>query len=130
LSKVLAKKGGVSERSQKHKEKLWTPQSFDPRLAAQQQEMTYLYTPIGLTNALPLPDEVKALAAEASEGVVAPLGAIELPPAASKVSVIAEGAGAASDLGPIDAAALTDSKQIPSNDHSFSAELKKQMGYY
>jgi hypothetical protein len=46
---------------------LWSPEKFDERIAAQQREATYLYEKLGMTVAMRLPEEVRAVSRCASE---------------------------------------------------------------
>jgi transposase InsO family protein len=52
-AKLLANKDTTSKKQLEKKERLWAPDTFDPRIDAQQREMIYLYEKLGMTEALP-----------------------------------------------------------------------------
>lgn len=64
ISQISANKATVNSKSSRQLPSLWLPQRFDPRLAEQQKEMIYLYTPLGMTYAMkievspPLPTDI------------------------------------------------------------------------
>lgn len=131
-SKKAANKGTISAKSQKHKEKLWSPASFDPRLAEQAKEMAYLYSGLSMTNAMPLPKELADLEADAKAGAVpnkappsdAPPVEPSLAPAPKPTPI--NGASGA----PAPVAAEMDKASEPANDTKFEGALDRVPGYY
>ncbi|HEX8986741.1 MAG TPA: hypothetical protein VF816_02170, partial [Rhodocyclaceae bacterium] len=56
-SKHQANKDSTSRGNLKKKQRLWTPETFDARIDAQQQEMLYLFRRLGMAEALPFTDD-------------------------------------------------------------------------
>lgn len=52
-AKLQANRDTVSRKQLKDKERLWAPETFDPRIDAQQTEMLYLFQRLGMAEALP-----------------------------------------------------------------------------
>ena len=133
-SKTAANKGTISAKSQKHKEKLWSPASFDPRLAEQAKEMAYLYGGLSMTNAMPLPKEIADLEAEVKAGAVPnkapPIDAApvepSLAPAPAPTPTPNSGAtGAAASI-----AGEMGKASEPANSTKFKGALDRVPGYY
>jgi putative transposase len=128
LSKSAANKGTISANSRKHKEKLWSPVNFDPRLAEQAKEMAYLYSGLNMTNAMPLPKELADLQAEADRGISVPAIASDsarpavLPPPSWPVEVATCGAAST----PAELA----EPSVPVNDTRFAGAVNGMPGYY
>jgi hypothetical protein len=53
LAERNANKATLSLQNAKAMSRLWIPEHFDPRIAQQQREMFYLYSPMGMTQAMP-----------------------------------------------------------------------------
>lgn len=53
LSKLTASRDLRSAKQLKDKERLWAPETFDPRMESQQKEMAYLFGKLGMVEALP-----------------------------------------------------------------------------
>ena len=53
-SKQSANKDTISKEQLKKKERLWSPETFDARIDAQQNEMVYLFRRLGMAEALPI----------------------------------------------------------------------------
>ena len=77
-AKVRANGARQSKLSAKKMVGLWEPAKFDPRIAVQQREATYLYERLGMTVAMALPELVR----HADQTPVSALDSTEKAPAA------------------------------------------------
>ena len=129
-SKKSANKGTVSTKSQKHKEKLWSPANFDPRLGEQAKEMAYLYGALNMTNAMPLPREIAEREAAANADIATPTARSDdaLSLESSLVMATRPVSDARGMAAPI--SAEMDKSPAPASGSKFDGALDSVPGYY
>lgn len=125
-SKTEAKKGLISERGRKHKEKLWSPEMFDVRLSVQQREAMHLYGELGMTTAMPLPEQLVPASVPSQAPSAIPPAEVTSPTAAQPNTSEPRPAPAPAAIEQLSQA---DEEQAASNQEQFSEGLRSQLGY-